>query len=131
MEAAAELKPRHCHFPADQLHPAGPGCPRPQLSPGFQWGQPCLPAAASGTATAGEKRWIVLPRVPGTSPEMATEVCLPVLSPCSQFWGSHAPHPAPPPCRRAPVLVRVALGWGLLPGTLCSSSGSLELLISG
>lgn len=102
-------------FPADQLHPAGPGCPQPQLSPGFQWGQPRLLAAASGTATAGGKRWIVLPRVPGTSPEMAVEVCLQVLSPCSQFRGSHTPHPAPPLCHGAPVPVRVALGWGVAP----------------
>lgn len=115
MEAAAELKPRHCVFlqtNSIQLVQAAHG---PQLSPGFQRGQPRLPAAASGTATAGEKRRIVLPRVPGTSPEMAAEVCLQVFSPCSQFRGSHAPHPAPPPWRRAPVPVRVALGWGVAP----------------
>lgn len=102
-------------LPADHLLPAGPGCPRPQLPPGFQWGQLRLPAAASGTATAGGKRWIVPLRVPGTNPGMAVEVCLRVSSPCSLFWVSHAPHPAPPPFHGAPVPVRVASGWSSSP----------------
>jgi len=81
-----------------------------RLSPDFPWGQPCLPAAASGTAAAGEKRWIVPPRVPGTSPGAAAEVCLRVSSPCSLFRG--ATHSIQ---HHRPATVRVASGQGSLP----------------
>lgn len=116
LEAVTDLKPRHLSFPADHLLPAGPGCPQPQLPPGFWKGQPACRLLPQALPQQEEKDGLSL------QGSLAPALGWSQRSACSLFWGSHAPDPAPSPCRGAPVLVRVASGRGSLPfWGICSS----------